>query len=117
MNPSAEIQGALRRLRWRGVRRWGSGRAVVAVTVVTTAGSPAVLLTPSAGSANPHPGEFALPGGQADRWESVSAAARRRLAEQLGMRLPVEIDARVARRLRHKHQARDHAGRALGQPG
>jgi ADP-ribose pyrophosphatase YjhB (NUDIX family) len=90
MNPPAEIRGALRHLRRRGVRRWGSSRAVVAVTVITAAGSPAVLLTRGADSASPHPGEFALPGGQADRWESVSAAARRRLAEQLGMRLPPE---------------------------
>jgi ADP-ribose pyrophosphatase YjhB (NUDIX family) len=90
MSPPDEIQGALRRLGRRGVRRWGSGRAVVAVTVVTVGGGPAVLLTRYAGSLGGHSAEFALPGGRTDRWESASSAGRRRLTEEFGMRLPPE---------------------------
>ena len=87
MSSPEQIQGALRRVRRRGVRRWGSSRAVVAVTVVIADGSPAVLLARRAGS---HSGMFALPGGRTDRWESASSASRRRLTEELGMRLPPE---------------------------
>jgi ADP-ribose pyrophosphatase YjhB (NUDIX family) len=87
MNSPEEIQGALRRVRRRGVRRWGSSRAVAAVTVVIAGGGPAVLLARRAGA---HSAEFALPGGLTDRWESASSAGRRRLTGELGMRLPPE---------------------------
>jgi ADP-ribose pyrophosphatase YjhB (NUDIX family) len=87
MSSPEEIQGALRRVRRRRVRRWVSSRAVVAVTVVSAGGGPAVLLARRAGS---HSAEFALPGGRTDRWESASSAGRRRLTEELGMRLPPE---------------------------
>jgi ADP-ribose pyrophosphatase YjhB (NUDIX family) len=87
MSSPEQIQGALRRVRRRGVRRWGSSRAVVAVTVVIASGGPAVLLARRAGS---HSGVFALPGGRTDRWESASSAGRRRLTDELGMRLPPE---------------------------
>lgn len=90
MNPPEEIRDALRRLRRRGVRRWGSRRAAVAIPVVTGADGPAVLLTRHADSLRTHSGQFALPGGRTDRWESASDAARRHLAEELGMRLPPE---------------------------
>jgi 8-oxo-dGTP pyrophosphatase MutT (NUDIX family) len=90
MSPPEEIRDALRRFRRRGVRRWGSRRAAVAVPVVTGADGPAVLLTRRADPLRTHSGQFALPGGRADRWESASDAARRQLAEELGMRLSPE---------------------------
>ncbi|MGH3866742.1 MAG: NUDIX hydrolase [Pseudonocardiaceae bacterium] len=81
-----EIRTALRCLRRRGARRWGSKRVAMAVTVVTGADGPAVLLTRRADSVRN--AQFALPGGRTDRWESASDAARRQLAEELGMRPP-----------------------------
>ncbi|MGH3805854.1 MAG: NUDIX domain-containing protein [Pseudonocardiaceae bacterium] len=77
------IREALRRVRRRGIRRWRSKRAAMAVTVVTGTRGPAVLLTRRAG-------QFALPVALTDRWESASDAARRHLAEELGMCLPPE---------------------------
>lgn len=88
MSSPEEIRGALRRLRRRGIRRWGTTRAAVAVTVVTGAQGPAVLLTRRAEALGPHSGQLVLPGGRTGRWESASDAARRQLAEELGMRLP-----------------------------
>jgi 8-oxo-dGTP pyrophosphatase MutT (NUDIX family) len=90
VSPPEEIRDALRRFRRRGVGRWGSSRAVVAITIVTGADGPAVLLTRRADSSRPHSGTFSLPGGRTDRWTSAPAAARRRLAEELGLRLPPE---------------------------
>ena len=90
MSPPEEIRDALRRFQRRGVRRWGSRRAAVAVTVVTGADGPAVLLTRRADPLRAHSGQFALPDGWIDRWESASDAARRQLAEELGMRLSPE---------------------------
>jgi ADP-ribose pyrophosphatase YjhB (NUDIX family) len=63
---------------------------MVAVTIVAGADGSAVLLTRHADSSRPHSGSFSLPGGRTDRWKSASSAARRRLAEELGMRLPPE---------------------------
>ncbi|HZD14038.1 MAG TPA: hypothetical protein VE196_02680 [Pseudonocardiaceae bacterium] len=82
-----EIQGALRRLRRRGVRRWGSGRP--------SWPSPSSAVVPRATYpvgrfAGGHSAEFALPGGRTDRWESASSAGRRRLTEEFGTRLPPE---------------------------
>jgi ADP-ribose pyrophosphatase YjhB (NUDIX family) len=88
MSSPEEIRDALRRLRRRGIRRWGARRAAVAVTIVAGVEGPAVLLTRRAEALPPHSGQFALPGGRTDRWESASDAARRQLVEELGMRLP-----------------------------
>lgn len=88
LSPAQEIRDALRCLRRRRIRRWSSRRTAVPVTVVTGADGPAVLLTQRADSLHPHSGQLALPGGRTDRWESASNAARRGLAENLGMRLP-----------------------------
>jgi ADP-ribose pyrophosphatase YjhB (NUDIX family) len=88
MSSPEEIRYALRRLRRRGLRRWGASRAAVAVTVVTGVEGPAVLLTRRAEALPPHLGQLALPGGRTDRWESAPDAARRQLAEELGMWLP-----------------------------
>lgn len=104
-SPPEEIGDALRRFRRRRARRWGSRRAGLAVTVITGATGPAVLLTRHTGPCTTGPsttgpcpigpctigtGQYALPGGPADRWEPASGAARRQLAAELGMRLPPE---------------------------
>jgi len=90
MSSPDEIGSALRCLRRLGLSRWGSSRAAVAVTLVPAAAGPPVLLTRRAAPLRPSTGPLALPGGRADRWESASGAARRQLAENLGMRLPPE---------------------------
>lgn len=90
MSPPEEIRYALRRLGRRRVRRWGVTRAAVAVTVVTGAGGPAVLLTRHVDTLCGQLGELALPAGRTDRWESAPTAARRRLAAHLGIHLPPE---------------------------
>ena len=95
MSPPEEIADALHRFRRRRARRWGFRRAGLAVTVITGATGPAVVLTRCSGPASIGPssivpGQFALPGGRADRWEPASGAARRQLAGELGMWLPPE---------------------------
>lgn len=64
-------------------------RATVAITVVTDGSSPAVLLTQRVAALREHPGQYVLPGRCIDR-ESAPDAARRALAEAVGMRLPPE---------------------------
>jgi ADP-ribose pyrophosphatase YjhB (NUDIX family) len=86
MSSPEEIRHALRCFRRRGVRRWGANRAAMAVTVVTGADGPAVLLTRRADAGRTR--QFVLPGGPRDRWESASTTACRQLAAELGMRLP-----------------------------
>lgn len=95
MSSSAEIRDALRRFPRRGIRRWGPWRggslpAAVAITVVTGGSGPAVLLTRRAGRLHEHVGQHVLPGLRTDPRESAPDAARRALAEELGMRLPPE---------------------------
>ena len=90
MNPPEEIRSLLRRFRRHGVRRWGTQRAVAALTVVAGASGPAVLLTRRADSLCRHSGALELPGGPATRWESASGAARRQLADNLAIHLPPE---------------------------
>lgn len=86
MSSPEEIRHALRRLRRRGARRWRSKRAAMAVTVVTGADGPAVLLARRAESVRN--AQFTLPSGRIDRWTSASDVARRQLAEEFGMRPP-----------------------------
>lgn len=57
-----------------------------AVGVVVVPG-PAVLLTRRAPRMRAHAGQFALPGGATDPGESAEQAARRELAEELGLHL------------------------------
>ena len=59
-------------------------------SVAGTAGGPAVLLTRRAASLRSHGGQWALPGGRIDDSESPAAAARRELAEELGLELDDE---------------------------
>jgi 8-oxo-dGTP pyrophosphatase MutT (NUDIX family) len=75
--------------------------AAVAITLVTTGGGSdggtgggsdggtvQVLLTRRAPKLRTHAGQWALPGGRVDAGESVVTAARRELAEELGLELP-----------------------------
>ena len=69
-------------------------RAAVAVVVLDDPErGPGVLLTRRTSRLRDHPGQFALPGGSVDGDETVERAARRELAEELG--LPLGPDAVV----------------------
>jgi 8-oxo-dGTP pyrophosphatase MutT (NUDIX family) len=64
----------------------GLRRAAVAVAVVSRrAAGPAVLLTLRSEELAAHSGQFALPGGRLEPGEDAADAARRELAEELGL--------------------------------
>jgi 8-oxo-dGTP pyrophosphatase MutT (NUDIX family) len=64
--------------------------AVAVVLVPGEAGEPSFLLTRRAGDLAHHAGQFALPGGRLEGQESHEQAARRELAEELGVSLGAE---------------------------
>jgi 8-oxo-dGTP pyrophosphatase MutT (NUDIX family) len=88
MSLREEIRDPLRRFPRRGIRRWGSRRAAVAVTVVSGGIGPGVLLIRCTTAPRIHPGQYALPGGRTEPGESAAEAVHRELAEELGMQLP-----------------------------
>jgi 8-oxo-dGTP pyrophosphatase MutT (NUDIX family) len=74
---------ALRRFERRPADRTDLKRAAVAVALVEE--GPAFLLTRRAATLRGHAGQWALPGGRTDPGETPGVAARRELAEELGL--------------------------------
>lgn len=64
--------------------------AVAIVVVPAETGEPAFLLTRRNARLNRHSGQFALPGGRIDPGEDTHSAARRELAEELGVTLAAD---------------------------
>ncbi|HVH24610.1 MAG TPA: CoA pyrophosphatase [Pseudonocardia sp.] len=63
-----------------------------AVGLVLLQPGPALLLTRRASTLRGHPGQWALPGGRIEPGEAPGAAARRELAEELGLSLGPEAE-------------------------
>ncbi|WP_372497945.1 NUDIX hydrolase [Tomitella fengzijianii] len=61
--------------------------SAVALAVSTRGGVPGIWLTRRSLTLRKHPGQFALPGGRMDPGEDGPTAARRELAEELGVEL------------------------------
>lgn len=79
------VTAALRRFERRPQHRPDLKPAAVAIALVEE--GPSFLLTRRAGTLRGHPGQWALPGGRAEPGESPGEAARRELAEELGLGL------------------------------
>jgi 8-oxo-dGTP pyrophosphatase MutT (NUDIX family) len=85
-----EAAEALRRFERRASPRPELKAAAVAVALVDDGA--AVLLTRRAATLRGHAGQWALPGGRLDAGETAPAAARRELAEELGLHLAEETE-------------------------
>jgi 8-oxo-dGTP pyrophosphatase MutT (NUDIX family) len=84
------VAAALRRFERRPQHRPDLKAAAVAITLIED--GPAFLLTRRARSLRGHAGQWALPGGRADPGETPGEAARRELAEELGLTLDPESE-------------------------
>jgi 8-oxo-dGTP pyrophosphatase MutT (NUDIX family) len=84
------VVAALRRFPRRPLDRPDLKPAAVGITLVGD-GS-AFLLTRRAPTLRGHAGQWALPGGRTDPGESAAAAARRELAEELGLALDADAE-------------------------
>jgi 8-oxo-dGTP pyrophosphatase MutT (NUDIX family) len=89
-SPRDRVRDALRRFRRRPLERPELKPAAVGITLV--GGGAAFLLTRRASSLRGHAGQWALPGGRAEPGESPGAAARRELAEELGLVLDADAE-------------------------
>jgi 8-oxo-dGTP pyrophosphatase MutT (NUDIX family) len=85
-----QVDTALRRFARRPLDRPDLKRAAVGITLV--ADGAALLLTRRAATLRGHPGQWALPGGRTDPGEAPGAAARRELAEELGLVLDADAE-------------------------
>lgn len=85
-----QMTEALRRFERRPVDRPDLKVAAVAIAVIEE--GPAFLLTRRASTMRGHPGQWALPGGRAEPGETRGEAARRELAEELGLELGPEAE-------------------------
>jgi 8-oxo-dGTP pyrophosphatase MutT (NUDIX family) len=85
-----QADAALRRFARRPLDRPDLKQAAVGITVV--ADGAAFLLTRRAATLRGHAGQWALPGGRADPGEAPGAAARRELAEELGLVLDADAE-------------------------
>jgi 8-oxo-dGTP pyrophosphatase MutT (NUDIX family) len=84
------VRAALRRFVRRPVDRPDLKPAAVAIVLVED--GPSFLLTRRATTLRGHAGQWALPGGRADRGETPGEAARRELSEELGLTLGAESE-------------------------
>jgi 8-oxo-dGTP pyrophosphatase MutT (NUDIX family) len=83
----SDVAAALRRFERRPAARPDLKAAAVAITLVEEPDGVAFLLTRRAAGMRRHAGQWALPGGRTDAGESAGEAARRELAEELGLHL------------------------------
>ncbi|WP_232661227.1 NUDIX hydrolase [Pseudonocardia sp. TRM90224] len=82
-----QVLAAVRRFERRPADRPDLKRAAVAITLLDEPSGPAFLLTRRAAGLRGHAGQWALPGGRAEPGEQAGDAARRELAEELGLHL------------------------------
>ena len=93
MTPTrAEVRAALDGFAHRRAVRPDLKAAAVAIALVEDPGGLALLLTRRAATLRRHAGQWALPGGRVDPGEDAPAAARRELAEELGLHLGADAD-------------------------